>query len=82
VRWRSSWCISLGCSALSSELEWNGEDLNGLCGIVLPLLRSDLPLYIEVGWVHGGLGELCLWSTWGQSLGGSCSGAMWTVAMS
>jgi hypothetical protein len=28
-----------------------------------PPLGSDLPLYIEVGQVHGGLGELSLWST-------------------
>jgi hypothetical protein len=28
-----------------------------------PSLGSDLPLYIEVGRVHGGLGELSLWST-------------------
>jgi len=27
-----------------------------------PLLVFDLPLYSEVGWVHGGLGEFSLWS--------------------
>ena len=37
----------LGCSALSAEqeqIEWNGEDSNDLCGIILPLLGYDLPL--------------------------------------
>jgi hypothetical protein len=36
----------------------------GSLGIVLPpTLGSDLPLYIEVGRVHGGLGEFSLWYT-------------------
>jgi hypothetical protein len=64
VWWRSSQCSSLGYSALGAELEWNGEYSNDLCGIVFPPLRiQPPPLYIEVGRVHGGLGELCLWST-------------------
>jgi hypothetical protein len=47
-------------------LELIGEDLNDLFWSEihpLPSMRSDLPLYIEVGWIHGGLGELSLWST-------------------
>jgi hypothetical protein len=46
-----------------------------------PSLGSDLPLYSEVGWVHGGLGdEPMVYMCW--SLGRSCSGAVWTKAMS
>lgn len=61
---RSSRCPSLGCSTLGAEHELIGEDSNEIClgslGIVLPLLEFDLPLYIEVGWVHGGSGEFSL----------------------
>jgi hypothetical protein len=32
--------------------------MNDVFGIILSLLGSDLPLYIEVGQVHGGLGSL------------------------
>jgi hypothetical protein len=49
--------------------------MNDLFGIMLSTLGSDLPLYIEVGWVHGCLGKFSLWSTYmHQSLGGFCSG--------
>jgi hypothetical protein len=49
------------CSRCSARV--NHEDLNDLRGIILPLLGSDLPLYLEVGQVHGGLEKLSLWST-------------------
>jgi hypothetical protein len=39
------------------ELELFGEDRNDLSQIDPPL-GSGLPLYIEVGQVHGGLGEV------------------------
>jgi hypothetical protein len=63
VRWRSSRCPSLGCSTLGAELEWNSEDSNDLRGSSFPSYDLTSPLYIEVGRVHGDLGELCLWST-------------------
>jgi hypothetical protein len=81
VRWRSSQCPSLGCSALGVELEWNGEDLNDMPRIVLLLLGSDLP-FIYRGrsgtWWFGGVVPMVYMH---QSPGGSCSGAVWTVAM-
>ena len=52
----------LSCSTLSVEPKLNGEDSNDLSRIV-QLLGSNLPLYIKVGRVYGGLGELSLWST-------------------
>jgi hypothetical protein len=60
---RGSRCPFLGCFALDAERELNGEDSNDMFGILLPLLGSNLPLYIEIGRVHGSLGELSQWST-------------------
>jgi hypothetical protein len=75
---RSSRYSSLGGSALSVELELFGENKNDLFGIILdsssPSLGSDLPLYIKVGRVHGGLGTLAMVYV-RQSPRGSCSGA-------
>jgi hypothetical protein len=47
-----------------------------------PSLGSDLPLYSEVGWVHDGLGGNEPMVYMRQSPGWSCSGALWTEAMS
>jgi hypothetical protein len=57
----SSQYSSRGGSALGAELELFGEDKNDVWNP--PPLGSDLPLYIKVGRVHGGLGEFSLWST-------------------
>jgi hypothetical protein len=43
--WRSSRCLSLGCSALSAKQEQMvGEEWNDLSRIILPLLDLTLPL--------------------------------------
>jgi hypothetical protein len=39
-------------------------------------LRSDLPLYIEVGWVHDVLGEFSLWSMYAEVLEGLAAASM------
>ena len=39
------------------------------------------PLYTKIGWVHGVLGDEPM-VYMRQSPGGSCNGALWTVAMS
>jgi hypothetical protein len=47
MRWRSSRCPCLGCSALGVEQEQIGKEWNDLSWIVLlPPLRSDLIPYI------------------------------------
>ena len=62
---RSSRYFSLGGSALGVVLKLSEEDSNDLSRIALdsssgfhplPPLGSNLPLYTEVGQVHGGLG--------------------------
>ena len=47
-----------GCDggALSAVQEWINKEWNDLSGIVLPSRIRCYPLYIEIGWVHGGLG--------------------------
>ena len=82
MRWRSSRCPSLGCSALGAEQERMDEEWNDLSQIVLPPLGSDLTPYISR--------EVMYMVVWGvepmvymrRSLGGSYSGALWTMAMS
>jgi hypothetical protein len=47
MRWRSSRCPFLGCSALGAEEEqMDGEEWNDLSRIVLSPLGSDLTPYI------------------------------------
>jgi hypothetical protein len=88
VRWRSSRCPSLGCSALGTEHELNGEGSNDLSWnrptlsrIILPLLGSDLSLIYRGRsgtWQFGGVEPMVYMR---RSLGGSCCSVMWTVAM-
>jgi hypothetical protein len=63
VRWRSSQCPSLGCSALGAEPKRNNEDSIDLFGIVLPLLGFDLPLVSRGRLATWRFGGLSLWST-------------------
>jgi hypothetical protein len=50
-------------------------------GLSSPSKVWPYPLYIEIGQVHGGLGDVSM-VYMRQSPGGSCSGALWTVAVS
>jgi hypothetical protein len=63
MRWRSSRCLSLGCSTLGAKQEsMVGEEWNDLSRIVLPLLDLTLPLIYRDRSGTWWFGVFSLWS--------------------